>query len=106
MSGLISRRDLEFLLYEFLQVDSLCEHERFREHDRAVFDAVLDTTEQIATEEFLSHAAKLDENEPTFDGESVQIIPEVKQALDIYREAGFISASFDAGLGACIYPGP
>lgn len=104
MSGLISRRDLEFLLYEFLQVDSLCEHERFREHDRAVFDAVLDTTEQIATEEFLSHAAKLDENEPTFDGESVQIIPEVKQALDIYREAGFISASFDAGLGGMHLP--
>ena len=104
MSVLISRRDLEFLLYEILDVTSLCSYDRYNEHDRQTFDAVLDTTEQIALNQFLPHAAKLDENEPQFDGGSVHIIPEVKQALDAYCEAGYISASFDFDLGGMQLP--
>ncbi|NKB39052.1 MAG: acyl-CoA dehydrogenase [Gammaproteobacteria bacterium] len=104
MSALLNRRDLEFLLYEFLEVASLCDYERYAEHDRETFDAVLEACEQLATEQFLSHAAKLDENEPQFDGEQVHIIPEVKQALDTYCEAGYLSASFDAELGGMQLP--
>ena len=104
MSVLINRRDLEFLLYEMLDVTSLCSHERYKEHDRQTFDAVLETTEQIAEEEFLTHAAKLDENEPQFDGERVHIIQDVKQALDVYRDAGFLGASFDRDYGGLQLP--
>ena len=104
MSTLINRRDLAFLLYEFLDVVSLCKYERYQDHDRQTFDAILDTTEQIALEKFQTHAAKLDANEPQFDGEKVHIIPEVKQALDTYREAGFMSATFDIGLGGMQLP--
>ena len=35
------------------------------------------TAHSIALEEFLPHAARVDEEEPTFDGERVHIIPEV-----------------------------
>ena len=104
MSVLINRRDIEFLLYECLDVTSLCSHERYKEHDQQTFNAVLETTEQIAEQQFLTHAAKLDENEPQFDGERVHIIPEVKQALDTYCEAGYISASFDFELGGMQLP--
>lgn len=101
MPQLIERRDLDFLLYEVLRLDALCAEPRFVMHDRASFDAVLDAAQKIAEEQFLPHAAKLDAQEPQFDGERVTLIPEVKQALAAYIEGGFISAAFpveDGGL--------
>ena len=102
MTDLIKPRDLDFLLYELLDVQALCEQEQFADHDRETFDAVLDTARTLAREQFASHAAKLDANEPHFDGERVHIIPEVKQALDAYIEGGFLGAAFGpehGGLG-------
>ena len=39
MAEPISKRDLEFMLYEWLDVESLTERERFAEHSRETFDA-------------------------------------------------------------------
>ncbi|MGH8597642.1 MAG: acyl-CoA dehydrogenase, partial [Gammaproteobacteria bacterium] len=44
------------------------------------------------------------EHEPTFDGERVYLIPEVKYALDAYVDAGFMGASFDAEIGGMQLP--
>ena len=51
----ISRRDLEFLLYEWLDVASLTERERFADHSRESFDAVLEVSEELAQEKFAPH---------------------------------------------------
>lgn len=104
MHLLIRRRDLDFLLYEWLDVASLCQRPRFAQHDRATFDAVLDAAETLAVEEFASHAAELDANEPTFDGERVYLIPAVKKALDAYIEGGFLGAAFDEADGGLQLP--
>ena len=42
MTTPMSRRDLEFLLYEWLDVEALTSRERFSAHSRETFDAVLD----------------------------------------------------------------
>ena len=104
MSLLINQRDLDFVLYEFLNVESLCQATRFQEHDRETFDAVIEQAARISEEEFLPHAAKLDEHEPEFDGETVQIIPEAKQALDTFVEAGFMGAAADFEHGGMQLP--
>lgn len=104
MSLLVKQRDLDFILYELLEVDTLCRTARYQEHDRETFDAVIAQAAKIAEDEFLPHAAKLDENEPAFDGETVQIIPEVKQALDTFVEAGFMGASADFEHGGMQLP--
>lgn len=104
MSTLISRRDLAFMLYELLDVEALCAHPRHAQHDRATFDGVIDAAERLATDKFLPHAAKLDAQEPHFDGERVHIIPEVKAALDAYIDGGFLAASFDAAYGGLQLP--
>ena len=45
-----SRRDLAFLLYEWLDVERADRSAaRYAEHSRETFDAVLDPAEQIAT---------------------------------------------------------
>ena len=104
MSMIVNRRDLDFLMYEVMGLDRLLAHPRYQEYDREVISAVLDTAESIAEDKFLSCAAALDAHEPTFDGEKVEIMPEVKQALDAYAEAGFFAAAFDQTLGGLQMP--
>ncbi|MGD9600963.1 MAG: acyl-CoA dehydrogenase [Gammaproteobacteria bacterium] len=104
MSLLVNRRDVEFFLYEFLRIDGLTARARYSGQDRAVYDAILDAAETLATEQFAPHAAKADEEEPAFDGRRVRLIPEVKEALDAYVEAGFMGASFDTALGGMQLP--
>lgn len=104
MSLLVRQRDLEFVLYELLNVEALCEQARYQEHDRETFEAVIASAAKIAEEEFLPHAAKLDEHEPEFDGRTVQIIPEAKKALDTFVEAGFMGASADFEYGGMQLP--
>ncbi len=99
MSLLINRRDLDFVLYELLKVDALATTERYAGQDRDLYDATIDAAERLATDKFATHAAELDEHEPTFDGERVHLIPAVKEALDAYVEAGFMGASLDADIG-------
>jgi alkylation response protein AidB-like acyl-CoA dehydrogenase len=99
-----SRRDLAFLLYEWLGVERLTERQRYAEHSRDTFDAALDTAEQIATDLFATHNRKSDLNEPTFDGERVRLIPEIRQALDAFCAAGLMSAEHDEALGGMQLP--
>ena len=103
-STILSRRDLDFLLYEWLDAESLIQRQRFSEHSRETFDAVLDLCEQLATHKFANHNKKSDQNEPHFDGERVNIIPEVRLALDAFTEAGLITAGHDAELGGMQLP--
>lgn len=103
MPNFYSRRDLEFLLFDVSALAQLLERDYFAEHDQEGVVAMIDVAEQLAEEQFQPHAAKLDANEPTFDGEKVHLIPEVAEALDAYRESGLAGLPFseaDGGLQA------
>ena len=43
------RATVDFLLYDWLQAERLCQRERHAEHSRETFTAVLDLSEKIAT---------------------------------------------------------
>jgi butyryl-CoA dehydrogenase len=96
---LIHDFELPFQLYDVLATESLCEHERFNEHSRETFDAVIETANKMATNLFLPHNHIADKNEPKFDGKKVSMIDDVKIAFDAFRESGFIAGrySFDDG---------
>ncbi|MFI1434346.1 acyl-CoA dehydrogenase [Streptomyces lydicus] len=98
-SVLLSRRDLDFLLHDWLDVTALTRRPRYADHDRDTFDAVLDLSEAIATRHFAPHNKKNDAEEPRFDGERVHIIPEVKEALQVFAEAGLTGAAMDYEIG-------
>jgi alkylation response protein AidB-like acyl-CoA dehydrogenase len=103
-STLLSRRDLDFLLYEWLRIDELTKRERFAEHSRETFDGVLDLCEQLATRYFAPHNKKSDANEPSFDGETVTLIGEVKEAWDAFAQADLMGMAMDQGLGGAQLP--
>ena len=46
------RDTVDFLLYDWLQVSHLNQRERFADHSRETFDAVLDTCERIARDKY------------------------------------------------------
>jgi len=103
-STLISRRDLDFLLYEWLRVEELTALPRFSEHSRDTFDGFLDLCEDLATQQFAPHNKRNDSNEPTFDGERVTIIPEVKAAIEAFGKANLIGAAMDEEIGGLQLP--
>ena len=103
-STIMSRRDLDFLLFEWLGVDELTKRPRFAEHSRETFSDVLDLCEELATRYFAPHNKKSDQNEPSFDGTTVTVIPEVKQALDAFAAADLIGMGMDQSLGGAQLP--
>ena len=103
-SLLLSRRDLDFLLYEWLDVESLTTRERYAEHDRDTFDAALDLATDVATEHFATHRKRSDSAEPTFDGEKVTLPDEVGAALGVFAGTGIIGAGMDADVGGMQMP--
>lgn len=104
MSQIVNRRDIQFLLYELLELDQLLATPHYADYDRATLEAILDVAQQVAEEKFLPYAAALDANEPLFVGGKVDMMPEVRTALAAYADAGFSGASFDAALGGMQLP--
>ncbi|WP_305788380.1 acyl-CoA dehydrogenase [Symbioplanes lichenis] len=104
MPMILNRRDLDFLLYEWLDVEALTAQPRFAEHGRETFDAVLDLSERIAEREFSPHNRRGDLEEPTFDGSSATVIPEVGKALRAFADAGLLAATFPASAGGMELP--
>ncbi len=101
---LIHDFELPFQLYDVLDVESLCKHEKFSEHNHETFDAVLDTANKMATNLFLPHNHIADKNEPKFDGKKVSMIDDVKVAFDAFRESGFIAGRYDFEDGGMQLP--
>jgi alkylation response protein AidB-like acyl-CoA dehydrogenase len=96
---ILSRRDLDFLINEWLKVDELTTRPRFAEHSSQTFAAALDLAEQLATRYFAPHNALADRAEPTFDGQRVQLVPEIGRALAAFAESGLLSAAMDDEIG-------
>jgi butyryl-CoA dehydrogenase len=103
-SKTVGRRELEFQLFEALDAEALTARPRFSEHSRETFLSAIDTALAIAAARFAPHYRKADEHEPTFDGERVKLVPEVKEAVDAYVAAGFLSATRDHELGGMQLP--
>jgi butyryl-CoA dehydrogenase len=101
----MSTRDtLDFLLYDWLRVDELTTRDRFADHSRATFDAVLDTVERLAREKFAPFNRLVDTEEPRFDGQRVHLPQATHDALRAYADTGMIAASQDAEIGGMQLP--
>lgn len=105
MTELIARRDLEFLLYEWLDVQSLARHERFAGHSRETFDSLLDLAEELANDYFAPFNRANDLNEPTFDGTSVCLPDNVGPALQAFAKADLLAAVLPEDQGGLGLPG-
>jgi alkylation response protein AidB-like acyl-CoA dehydrogenase len=100
----ISRRDIDFLLHDVLNVESLTRRARFADHSRETFAAALDLSADLAAEYYRPHNKLSDSNEPRFENGRVRMIQEVGRAIRAFADAGLIAAGFDAELGGMQLP--
>lgn len=103
-SLLLSRRDLAFQLYTWLDTEALTRRAPFAEHSRETFDGALELSERIAADHFAPHNKRNDQEEPTFDGERVHTLPEAARALEAFAGSGLLSAAMDEEFGGMGLP--
>ena len=52
---LVDERDVKFVLYEQLNIEELCQSEKYGEFSREMFDMVLDAAQKLAEKELCSY---------------------------------------------------
>lgn len=101
---ILNRRDIEFFLYEMFEIEKLTEREKYQDHDRTTFNGAIDTAQAISEKYYVPIRQKVDANQPTFDGEKIHILPEIKEGLDAVLEAGLSSPTADYEMGGMQLP--
>lgn len=104
VAPILDTRDLEFMLYELFDAESLTERERYADHSRDTFRAAMETGQAVAEKYFLPIRQKVDTHQPTFDGKNVHMIPEIKVAVDAVIESGLANPTADYELGGMQLP--
>ena len=98
------RNTLDFLLYDWLDAESLNRRARFADHSRETFDAVFDTCERIARDKYAPFNRTVDTQEPHFDGEKVILPQATHDAQKAYAASGMLSAAQDYEMGGMQLP--
>lgn len=101
---ILSRRDLGFILFDWLKVERLTQFPRFAGQDRFDYESAIDVYRDLAVDLFAPHNKKNDEIEPVFDGEGVTVNEEVGVALRAFSDAGLMAAGFPAVWGGMSLP--
>jgi butyryl-CoA dehydrogenase len=99
------RSTLDFLLHDWLHVESLAQRARFAEHSRETFDAVLDTCERIARDKFAPFNRLVDTEEPRIDAQGRVVLPQATHdAWRAYAGSGMLAAAQTAEWGGMSLP--
>jgi butyryl-CoA dehydrogenase len=104
MQAMTLRTTIDFLLNDWLNTAALTGRERFADHSRETFGAVLDTCERIAREKYAPFNRLVDVQEPHFDGEQVILPQATHDANQAYAESGMLSAAQDYEMGGMQLP--
>lgn len=97
--AMLVNRNLAFLLYEWLNVEGLCQRPRYSARGRADFDAALMQASRLAGETLAPINRVLDEQEPRLHEDGVWTPPELKTAWDRIHASGLLGVAHDEELG-------
>ncbi len=98
------RATLDFLLNDWIGIESLLARDRFADHSLETFASVLDTCERIAREKYAPFNRLVDTEEPRFDGERVILPQATHDAWKAYAGSGMLSAAQDHAIGGMQLP--
>jgi alkylation response protein AidB-like acyl-CoA dehydrogenase len=94
MAQQYSRRNLDFLLKEVLQVQDLTKYPFFQDYTPDMFDMVLDTAEDIAAKTMRPAYVDSDRKQPELVNGNVKVHPMVKNYMKAMGDSGMIGALF------------
>ena len=90
----ISMRNLKFLIYEVFDVLALTRYDYFSQHNRKMFDMVLDAAMKLSAKLLHPIFEEMDRNPPEFEAGQVKVHPQVRELMKQYGEGGWIAATF------------
>ncbi len=96
---LLSDREVEFVLYEVLAIESLCALPAFAEHSRETFDLFLQSTRRLARETLYPAYRIMDADPPRFADNQISVHPIMKTIYPKLVELGLISATRPFAVG-------
>jgi len=101
---LVDERDAKFVLYEQLKVDELCQHEKFSEMSREMFDMALDAAQKLAEKELWPANADGDTKGVKLEGGQVHVPESFHRAYSLFCEGGWSALSIDPDMGGQGFP--
>ena len=106
LNKLVDSRDLRFILFEMLEVDTLNKYPKYGELDKGTMEEVLALAEKIAVEQVYPANAQADKIGVKYDPATKKVtVPEpFKPGLKAYHEAGFMAMAEEPELGGMGMP--
>ncbi|MFH0977329.1 MAG: acyl-CoA dehydrogenase [Spirochaetota bacterium] len=104
---LVDSRDVRFVLFEMFEADKLLKYPQFAEHDKDIFEDMLNLAERLAINTFYPSYAEGDkEGGAKFDSITKEVkTPElVKTAWNAYVKAGFTNMRVEKEYGGMEMP--
>ena len=96
---LTDRRDVQFVLYEQLDTESLTKGQKFSDLNKKVFEMVLSEARLLATKELLPISEEGDTEGCTFENGSVKIIESFHRAYELMKKGEWIAIPDDPEVG-------
>jgi alkylation response protein AidB-like acyl-CoA dehydrogenase len=103
---LVNVRDIRFVLYEMLGVETLTEYEYFRDHSKETFDTAMDAAYKLAREVCWPVYAEMDRTGVTYDTKSKKTrVPECMHRIwQAYKEGGWHGETGPVEFGGQQFP--
>lgn len=98
------RSTLDYLLFDWLGVEALTAREKFKDHSRETFAAVLETSERISREKYAPFNRTVDVEEPRMEGDKVVLPRQSSEAFSAYVESGLLAAAQPYEMGGMQLP--
>ena len=89
-----SRQNLDFTLFDVLNVETLTKLDYFNAHDRDTFGMVMDAATEIAEKIMKPAFVDADRHQPELVNGQVKVHKGVHDFYKAFSEAGFLSAPF------------
>ncbi len=101
---LVDERDVKFVLYEQLNVEELCEADKFADFSREMFDMVLEAAQKLAENELWPTNADGDSKGVKLENGQVMVPESFHRAWQLFNEGGWQSLSVDQEHGGQGFP--
>ena len=99
-----SRRNLDFTLFEVLQVSELIQYDYFKAHDTETFGFTLDIASDIARQIMAPAFTDSDRKQPDLENGQVKVHASIHAFIKAFSEAGLMAAPFSEEWGGMQLP--
>ena len=99
-----SMRNLKFLLYDVLDAEQVTHYDHYRQHNRKMFDLMLDAAARLAKALLRPILQEMDRKPPVLEKGRVRVHADVRRIMRAFGDGGWISAHFPESLGGAQLP--